>query len=470
MNIFDKMIQDSINENLGNEMLDECMAVSGNDNKQVPLRYRLIAKGFIRGYGLEKMNGVLMKNGCARLYSRNIWEATLIYAFLNAVGYDEWKTLVERLHSDQRLKVKMGGDYFSGAITFRKLEKYVKGASVDKDMRTINETKKLDRKLKGSSVNDVAFYDFLLDNISIFSTVREKSRYYFCKYLYYMLLNALENIIASEKMGIRMANVADSYLGSDGMVDERNAFKCLTKLSRHRYSEMEMREVLEESGISCGTIYDGFNQFYYDYSLLDWMDVLMEEYDGISYGNIRDLHEEERKKLAAAAIRYRSEWADLSNDMEVISHLLSYYRKKDNEKDFESEKEFLGMSQKSRHGENTVRKYIKGELDLNRTSLICFLLYFGERAEYVLPEKFLLTKERLSEILLECGYAALREDDGFDFFVEQFLEADDRLGLLMNEVTSYALENRNSPLFQVYRSQGSHYEQIRKLIFGRQGK
>ena len=56
----------------------------------VPLCYRLIVLGFVKKMSPAELNEKLTEQGSPRLYSRNFWEATLIYAFLNGLSYENY--------------------------------------------------------------------------------------------------------------------------------------------------------------------------------------------------------------------------------------------------------------------------------------------------------------------------------------------------------------------------------------------
>lgn len=75
--------------------------------------------------------------------------------------------------------------------------------------------------------------------------------------------------------------------------------------------------------------------------------------------------------------------------------------------------------QKNRSGENTVRKYIKGGLDLDRTTFISFLIFFGNATP--LPDGYQINAGRLDTILRECGFPTLNPSDSFDDFVLKFM-------------------------------------------------
>ena len=95
MSVFEKMMQDFEKENAA-ELLENCMTFQPGKTRQIPLRYRLIAVGFLSKMSLEELNNTLKKEGCEQLYSRNSLEAGLIFAFLNHMSYKEWKRLQQK--------------------------------------------------------------------------------------------------------------------------------------------------------------------------------------------------------------------------------------------------------------------------------------------------------------------------------------------------------------------------------------
>ena len=91
--VFDKIINElTINDN-GREQLDQCMQFNYKLSRKVPLRYKIISIGFVRKYTVEEVNAKLQEYGLARLYARNLWEASLLFAFGNSLSYEKWREL-----------------------------------------------------------------------------------------------------------------------------------------------------------------------------------------------------------------------------------------------------------------------------------------------------------------------------------------------------------------------------------------
>ena len=90
---FDRMMDALRTQEQQGVLLDNCMNLDQTVIRQVPLRYRVIALGFVRDMTLEEVQQKLLDNGCPKLYARSPWEATLIFAFSHSLGYHAWRQL-----------------------------------------------------------------------------------------------------------------------------------------------------------------------------------------------------------------------------------------------------------------------------------------------------------------------------------------------------------------------------------------
>ncbi|MGI6007311.1 MAG: hypothetical protein ACOX8E_07445 [Ruminococcus sp.] len=446
--VFEQMIQDILNAPLGEQMLEECMSANTAVMRKVPLRYRLIALAFIRGESLEELNEKLAAEGCARLYSRSFWEASLIFAFLHGLSYDRWKELQELCRS-LRDSCPPGEKYFDGQITLKELKRYLDDNSrkEDQQLYTKHLTRTLENKIACLDSGKEDFQQFLNTNIQSFSPVREKSRYYFCKYLYYYL---------EGKMRQYLDGLGDSSGEQDGLA-ELAVFKGVTQLKRKKRTREETEEFLREAGISCREIFDDFNYFYFGYVSLDWLEVLMEY-----YGDVEKLPEDRKGRLAESLRHYYPKLKHLNNE-EVLNWQIEKNRREEEELDkiYSLDSRDRGY-QRNRSGENTVRKYIKGTLDLDRTAFICFLVFFGKALGSL--SSLSITEERLDEILLECGFSKLVKKHAFDDFILRYLESDDPADLLMEEVTRYAQNEENFFFYNVYKDSRNYQQEYRKIM------
>ena len=279
--------------------------------------------------------------------------------------------------------------------------------------------------------------------------MREKARYYFCKYLYYYLERKINTYI----------KIADRGLEDriEDILDDLSLFQGGAKVKKKSAPAEEIREYLESLPISCGVLYAEFNEFYFGYISLDWMHVLLEQ-----AGDLRTLPPEKMRKLADAARQYDRKYIKMS-DSDIMRALDEMIEQQEQELDREASLDSRNRGyQKNRMGENTVRKYLKGEIDLDRTTLICFLLFFG--SELTKPARLHIDEERINRILRESGFRELDEYDDFDYFIINYLRSDDPADVLMEEVTRYALSRENFYLYKLYQASRSDDADIKKLM------
>lgn len=179
--------------------------------------------------------------------------------------------------------------------------------------------------------------------------------------------------------------------------------KGISRLKRKKHTPEEAMEFLTGADISCGEIFDAFNYFYFEYLSLDWMQVLLEY-----YGNVAELPDSAVKTLAGYLRAYDPKTYSAKDDRETVRIL----QKKLDEDEAALDKIYSLDSQgrgyqRNRSGENTIRKYIKGTLDIDRTTLICFLLFFSANAD--MPERERINESRLNIMLTECGVSFKHE-------------------------------------------------------------
>ena len=192
---------------------------------------------------------------------------------------------------------------------------------------------------------------------------------------------------------------------------------------------------------------------------IDWVEILMEY-----YGEAQAIPELQKKRLAEVFRKNHPEWKKLG-DQEVIEA-----RMREMEEEEEHLQEVYARDSKTkgygrnRSGELAVYKYVQGSLDLERTTLICFLLFFASDGD--MPPEHRLTVKRLNHILQQSGFSALQADSDFDGFVEEFLISPYPKDLLMEEVVAYAKHQENSFLYRLYGSSVNYEEEILKIMVG----
>jgi len=446
--VFDILMNELGQTANASSLLEESMSFDPKKIQKIPLRFRIIALGFIRHMSLQELNQKLLENGCATLYARSLYEASLIYAFQNGASYTRWKELYAIAENYAK---EQATTYFTGrSITFPELERYVRENSNPqaRTLQTSMLTKMMEHRLMEAATGKLDFESFLRENFRAFSPVREKSRYYFCKYLYYNLSERIE-----------------SYLQAGDQDEEAfsilQPFKGIQELKRKKHTPEEARAFLRGTEISCGGIFDAFNEMFFEYVSLDWMSVLDE-----AYGSLLNLPENDQHRIAAFFRRQDPDSYAGKSDREILAVKQEEIDAREEELDEVYALEGGGRGyQKNRSGENAIRNYIKGALDLDRTTLICFLLFFDRDTDFA--EDLAITETRLNMILGACGFPTLRAENDFDSFVLGYLESDDPVEFLMQQVTNYALEEENFYLYRVYNLSTSYQKDMEKVAGGK---
>lgn len=446
--VFEKLIEDFSQKDSA-DLLGRCMDLSGN-MKRIPLRYRIIAMGFVRRMSLKELNDKLISAGCEKLYARNSQEASLIYAFSNRMSYAKWKELSE-ICSQMREMAASENRYFqSQNISYADLRDYVSNHSWEEEqvMYTQRVTHFLEQEIERLPDDQERFRLFLLQNTDEFSRVREKARYYFCKYLCYYI---------EEKINCYLKALSSGN-GKEDALSELLVLKGISVLRRKKMPPDEAGKLLRGLSVSCGNIYDAFNYFYFEYVSNDWMEVLLEYYGG----NITMLSGRQKQQLADALRAYTPDWKDWSED-DILKRKWQEIQGEEQRLDMVYALDGTDRGyQKNRSGEKSVRNYIKGKLDIDRTTLLCYLIFFGKNI-HVEPER-MITRRRLNVILKECGFRELTETDEIDGFILHYLQESDQTGYLMESVTKRAFENRNFFLYHMYYASINNEEQLQKVF------
>jgi len=193
INIFNQITESMMTGIVGSNNIADCMSLQPAKIKNAPLRFRIISLGFVQKLDLEQLNEKLVSNNCSKLYPRNFWESTLIYAFQNKLSYGEWLELSKECEFIYE-ELSSQNTFTSNKIIFEELENYVKNNS--DESAAFYATRAITRRTNDEldKVSDrQALIAFLTDNIAAFSGVREKTRYYFCKYLLYYLNRRIDN-------------------------------------------------------------------------------------------------------------------------------------------------------------------------------------------------------------------------------------------------------------------------------------
>jgi len=447
--IFNQLVDDMHAMAPSDDLLDACMSLNESAIRRVPLRYRIIALGFVKGFTLDELNEKLAQNGCPKLYSRNFWEATLIFAFLHGCSYDQWRQLQSQC-VDLYGRTESSGWFSGSKLTYAELERYVQQNSDSQGdlLATRMHTQYLENALVEAGEGVEGLRAFLTANLGSFSAVRERTRYYFCKYLYYYLNRRIENYFDACRRG----------RGVEAALSELSALKVVSRLRRsQRMPENEKRALIQDSALSCGELFDAFNYFYFGYVSADWAQILMECYE-----RVEDIPARQKRGLANALRKGRTEWKGLDDDAVITRSIAEAEADEDAAYALDGNRGYG----KNRTGEHALFKYIQGALDIDRTVLICFLLFFASDAR--MPDAHRLTPRRLDEILNRCGYAALDVEQDIDWFATEFLESRHPLDFLDEVIVDYARRQENSFLYRIYGGAVQYADELRRVMIPNQ--
>lgn len=452
---FESIITEAMQEAESREMLQQCVEkLSVMNAKKIPARIRLIAMGFLAHMSLEDLNDKLNQYGFSRLYSRSIWEAGLIYSFKRGMNYEEYKVLEGKCASlAQQYNVR--DRYFQeSSISVKDIREYVAAESNQEGKKSMTRymTELMQNELENAAETGISFEHYIENNLAEFRTVREKSRYYFCKYLGYYIDAILDNIISYTEKEKEERDALDTL-----DLVSLDLFRGSQKIKKRRMKQEDIIKMIDESSLSLGTLFDAFNEFYCGYVTMSWIDILMETYEG----HLTEVTGEAREILVTAVRSRHPEWKYMNE-----KELLTAQEKEIDDREEALDKEYSESSansyQKGRGGENTIRKYFKGTLDIDRTTLVCFLLFFAAKGR--VPRGQEIDEDRLSEILINSGYSGLNPENDFDYFIIQYLDSNERLFYLMEEVTRYAMDAENTSFYQMFRNSRSHENDIKNYF------
>ena len=424
--LLDSLIAELMESASEGSMVDICLSGDQKAIRAVPLRYRLIALGFLKRRGLDEVNSSLRENGCAQLYSRNLTEATLIYAFSNGLRYEEWRSIYAEAES-YRQDLSADSALAMRSISLNDIRAYVTDNSTVASgiAATIHKTRVLQEGLSDEQLDRRRLGEFLLSNITSFCSQREKSRYYFCKYLMYFLETRRDNYVKT------LASGRNASYALEGL----SVFKSVTPLKRRKHSPDEAAALISDASISAGNIYQAFQDFYFEYTSTDWLDVLLEK-----YSDIDDLSTAKKKTLASYIRRYRKVDPSMTDEELLLTQIDETNRR--------SQDSGKPSYQEGRAGENYIRKVLRGETDPDRTTLIAFLVFFDSGSD--IPQEHRISRKRLDDILTECGFSPLTAGNYSDEFFMDYMEADDPVDFLIGEAEMMAMSEENFYLYKTY--------------------
>lgn len=454
------------------ETTDEIMV----DTKEykLPGRLTVLAEGFARNWDLDVVNEKLKEKGYEALYARSLYEAGMIYAFSHHLSYEEWKELYQDyIEKDKKIADQQNKWFSGGKITLNQLADYVNENSSGQ-MNTMMLTTFMEQEII-ESFSKEDFYEFMHSNIQNFSSVREKARYYFCKYLNLYIQEKCDRYYEccekSERMRLQYGNALDKdergYLEKFAL-EELNFLKPLTKLkkeaqkSKQTMTRKEKQDLLENTALTPGGIFDEFNYFYFGYVSVDWMELVLE-----LYGPVKEWPEGVKIRVAHA-LGYCTANPSEYEKKAALEHLHKMEQEQilreeelDNDYSRGSTKTSKNY-QRGRSGEDYFREFITGKRDINRGTLISFLLFV--KMKVGLSDENKITLARLNHILENCGFAQLRPDREFDRFVMEFLRSKDPFAVLEQHVDDRVTNGQDFYLYKVYRDAYCHQNELAEYL------
>lgn len=332
----------------------------------------------------------------------------------------------------------------------------------------------MEREIIDSQSEEDFFY-FMDRNAENFSAVREKARYYFCKYLYLYIRQKIDNYYESCEKTEALLRQYGSALDKEERgflelhaLEELNFLKPLTTLkkdakkSRNRMSLEEKKELVENTAITPGGVFDEFNYFYFGYVSVDWVELIFELYSSV------EEWPDNLKLRIAHALGYCSAHPDSQEKQKALKKLKQWEREeleKEEEKDREyerDEKKAAKLYQRGRSGEDFFRDFITGKRDINRETLISFLLFV--KTKITMEDDNKITMMRMNRILSNCGFSQLSPGAGFDRFVIEFLRSQNPFSVLESHVDKKVGEGENFYLYKVYKGAYCHQDELAKYL------
>ena len=457
---------------------DWSVEVFENQNR----RTEIIRKGFAEGLSAEDVNKLLTADYCEALYARNIYEAALIYAFDHRKSYEEWQAMI-----GQCRKLYDPGRQASGTVMpLADVRKYVEEGSRNEDSGTNTAyiTKEMQEQLSQTTDED-SFISFLLNNIERFSSVREKARYYFLKYILYYIDEKTDAYLKACGQVDRIRLQKGEILTEEEKNIEKTAVEELSflkplkplqrsadtaKMTSKNYMPLEEKKKwLAGTSLTPGGIYEAMNYYYFGYISMEWLDLCVE-----MYPYFEDWPMAARKKIAEG-LGLITRKTSPEEEAAVLDGLGERIEQIELRKEEELNKIYAkdGSTQErdelyaeSRKAANAFRDFILGKTDVNRRTLIMFLLFINANTR--LEKDRSITIPRLNDILINCGFSQLRPDREFDKFVIAFMRAEDPMGVFEDMMEERIKKTEESVLYNIYESAYNHQKElIRDLLKNR---
>lgn len=183
------------------------------------------------------------------------------------------------------------------------------------------------------------------------------------------------------------------------------------------------------------------------------------------YGPLKDWSEEEKIRIACSLGYCKKNPSDEEKEKAFLQ-LERLSKKQENTEKQLDEKYAIGMEragyQSGRSGETYFRDFITGRRDINRDTLLAFLVFVQAETKLDLKDK--LTIARINRILYNCGFAQLRPDREFDEFIRKYLTGEAKEEVLYEAAERAALKSEDFYLYKLYQQAKSCQKELEEKL------
>lgn len=446
-----------------NEAVDESIqggaGFKGLKRSDLKGRIAVIAEALNEGMSLNEANELLTSKGFEKLYARSFDESVIIYAFCNRLTFEAWQELDQscRTYYEKNLSSGMN-NLLNGTLKRAKLKEYLESESAEDGYATGIVTGLMSKELEQCETEE-ELQQYLASHLKDFTDTREKARYYFCKYLNEYIEDKCSRYLKAAKSGSKRSQLL--ALEDISFLKPLTELKREAELDRNKMSYEDKEAFLEETSVVPGGIFDEFS-YYYGYITVDWIELIFERFGS------PDEWDEELKADIVEVLGYREDEAE-QKLRELEAEIIEREEQLDQEYNRESGTDRKKLYQRYRAGENYFRAFLNGSRDINRETLIAFILFISKKME--LKGAMRVDAARLNIILDNCGFKQLKpKDNEFDRFIIEFINSKTPFIVMEDRVDEQICQGKNFDFYKVYSNAYSHTDEIQKFMQKQQKK
>ena len=440
-----------------NEAVDETIqrgeGLKGVKRSDLKGRIAVIAEALNQGVSLDEVNNLLVSKGFEKLYARSFDESIIIYAFCNHLTFEEWQALDQKIRErfEESQSISMN-NLLSGTLKRSKLKEYLQSESAGEGYVTGVMTGLMSKELEECRTEEELAH-YLTNHLKNFTDTREKARYYFCKYLNEYIEDKCSRYLKAAKSGSKRSQLL--ALEDISFLKPLTELKREAELDRNKMSYEDKEAFLEETSVVPGGIFDEFS-YYYGYITVDWIELIFERFGS------PDEWDEELKADIVEVLGYREDETE-QKLRELEAEIIEREEQLDQEYNRESGTDRKKLYQRYRAGENYFRAFLNGSRDINRETLIAFILFISKKME--LKGAMRVDAARLNIILDNCGFKQLKpKDNEFDRFIIEFIGSKTPFIVMEDRVDEQICQGKNFDFYKVYSNAYSHTDEIQKFM------